>query len=702
MKCVLTNFVATISALTLLSMTSLAQPISFQQLSGPHGGGFYSIVADTDGNIYANTIGGPGPFKSTDDGETWFSIMNGLIPYSGQFHPLAVSPGNALFIGGAHSTAYLCRSTDGGSSWTPLDSLNTAGTSVLCIVIDKAGYVYVGTGNGIYRSTDDGEHWSHFGMAGSQVDGMAVNDSGHVFAGTSYAVYRSTDGGANWTPLPTGGGTRTVAIGDSGYIFAGRLEGGGILRSTDNGNSWDFVYPQVVSVTFASTPLFAGNGTAYFPTWGEGVLKSTDYGATWNHSNTGLGYPYVRALTMAPGGNLLAGTQYGIFKSTDSGAQWYSVGLNICGVRGLAVGPQNNLDASAWGMHRSTDSGLSWETIDNGLGSFDVRSMIVKENGEMFIGTNDYSNGILFRSTDSGDSWTRADTGLPTGVVINGLAVLPSGELIAGGSGYASVCHISTDDGGSWTDIANGAFSMVGPVAANADGDIFAASNGIWRKLNGDTAWSNVGAPGVTGTPTFMFIAKNRSIYSNSHMSTDNGTTWTPLTVGSALSSVAENSLGHLFAGTPGSGVYRSTDDGGSWEQISGGLTNLDIRSVAIDTNDFLYAGSWGKSVFRTTTSTLTDVGDISFEPVSFSLSQNYPNPFNPTTTIDYDLPATEFVKLTVYDMLGREVRTLVDGIETPGRKSVSFNAEGLSSGTYYYRLRAGERVQTRELVVVR
>ncbi len=88
--------------------------------------------------------------------------------------------------------------------------------------------------------------------------------------------------------------------------------------------------------------------------------------------------------------------------------------------------------------------------------------------------------------------------------------------------------------------------------------------------------------------------------------------------------------------------------------------------------------------------------------PVSFSLHQNYPNPFNPTTRIEYAIPQTSHVSLKVFDMLGREVAPLVDEVQDLGFKSVEFNASGLASGVYFYRLTAGSFVETRKLMVIR
>jgi hypothetical protein len=88
--------------------------------------------------------------------------------------------------------------------------------------------------------------------------------------------------------------------------------------------------------------------------------------------------------------------------------------------------------------------------------------------------------------------------------------------------------------------------------------------------------------------------------------------------------------------------------------------------------------------------------------PGSFSLLQNYPNPFNPNTTIEYSLPKQSHVTLRIYDVLGRELETIVNGIETPGNKKVKFDASRFSSGVYYYRLEAGSFVETKKFVLLK
>ena len=83
-------------------------------------------------------------------------------------------------------------------------------------------------------------------------------------------------------------------------------------------------------------------------------------------------------------------------------------------------------------------------------------------------------------------------------------------------------------------------------------------------------------------------------------------------------------------------------------------------------------------------------------------MHQNYPNPFNPSTTIRYALPARTHVTLTAFNTLGQRVAVLVEGEVEPGYHDVTFDASGLASGVYLYRLEAGDFVQTRRLVLVK
>ncbi|MBK8552260.1 MAG: T9SS type A sorting domain-containing protein [Ignavibacteria bacterium] len=88
--------------------------------------------------------------------------------------------------------------------------------------------------------------------------------------------------------------------------------------------------------------------------------------------------------------------------------------------------------------------------------------------------------------------------------------------------------------------------------------------------------------------------------------------------------------------------------------------------------------------------------------PEQYFLGQNYPNPFNPVTKINYELRVTSYAELVVYDVLGKEVTTLVNVKQSPGTYQVEFDGSGLPSGVYFYRINAGEFTETKRMILVK
>ena len=109
-----------------------------------------------------------------------------------------------------------------------------------------------------------------------------------------------------------------------------------------------------------------------------------------------------------------------------------------------------------------------------------------------------------------------------------------------------------------------------------------------------------------------------------------------------------------------------------------------------------------GKDKYTFTPTNVTGINGTNSVPVNFMLSQNYPNPFNPSTTIKYSVPHADLVSLKIYDILGREVRTLINEYKSPGTYYINFNAHGLSSGVYFYRLTAGSYSGVKKLILIK
>ncbi|HEY6952532.1 MAG TPA: T9SS type A sorting domain-containing protein [Bacteroidota bacterium] len=133
------------------------------------------------------------------------------------------------------------------------------------------------------------------------------------------------------------------------------------------------------------------------------------------------------------------------------------------------------------------------------------------------------------------------------------------------------------------------------------------------------------------------------------------------------------------------------------WSTLEGHQLSVSIDSGATSGTVSLHSVSWTR-VAQTPTFVSTRVEP----PASFVLEQNYPNPFNPSTNISYTVPKRSLVTVRVYDMLGREVATLVDAEKEPGSYRVSFDATKLAGGVYVYRLQAGNFTATKKLLLLK
>ena len=149
--------------------------------------------------------------------------------------------------------------------------------------------------------------------------------------------------------------------------------------------------------------------------------------------------------------------------------------------------------------------------------------------------------------------------------------------------------------------------------------------------------------------------------------------------------------------------ILRTSDGGNTWLKQSNPSTSS-LRSVWFtDANNGTAVGDYG-TLLRTTNGGVTFIGKENniTNPNEFILSQNYPNPFNPNTTINYSLPKQSNVTIKVYNILGKEVLTLVNENKPRGNYSVEVNANNLSSGVYFYRLSTGQFAQVKKMILIK
>ena len=159
----------------------------------------------------------------------------------------------------------------------------------------------------------------------------------------------------------------------------------------------------------------------------------------------------------------------------------------------------------------------------------------------------------------------------------------------------------------------------------------------------------------------------------------------------------------YIFNNTLQPGIYSTNDGGTSWSNITDNLGHWGGKFLRLNPHNTnqLFLGTDGGDVWIKDLVTTIDDNEVSI-PSKFNLDQNYPNPFNPSTRISYQLPTLSKVVLKVYDILGREVTTLVNREQNAGNYKIIFNSSNLSSGIYFYRIVSGVFTQTKKMMVIK
>jgi hypothetical protein len=195
--------------------------------------------------------------------------------------------------------------------------------------------------------------------------------------------------------------------------------------------------------------------------------------------------------------------------------------------------------------------------------------------------------------------------------------------------------------------------------------------------------------------------------------SADSGATWTrKISPGRfSIRAVWPEDAARAFAAGENGTIYYTTDQGNSWfSQYTADTHDLQALHFTDPSHGFA-VGSGGTVLVTSSAGTTTTVPAANSPvPEVFALEQNYPNPFNPVTTITFTIPGGSVaggsglspVELAVYDMLGRQVATIVRENMAPGAYSVRFDAARLASGVYLYRLMAGGRSFTKKMVILK
>jgi len=397
-------------------------------------------------------------------------------------------------------------------------------------------------------------------------------------------------------------------------------------------------------------------------------------------------------------------------------AQWTNTGgppINRSN-QALETKELNIFSGTNGGMVRSTQGGGSWMNIDNGLGSYtNIRCVIftpnyLNQDGSLMCGT---AAGGIFSSTDFGDQWT---------VFPNDTLNIPGNPNVNTIISHLDVVYIGTDKGvfshqytGSWYSKNLGfpstsdtkVFSLImkdGHFFAGTNNGVYRLNNQYWSEKNNGLLNTNVIA--LTYSGQYLIAASAQSSDEGVYISSDDGENWTysiSVAFPTSLLAIGQN----IFVSSFGDGVWLSTNNGSSWNQINEGFAGSAYYVLSLAANDDdVFAGTNAAGVWRRPLSqVITDINDLSTnQPTKFTLEQNYPNPFNPSTTISFSIPNEELVSLKVFNPLGEEVAELVNETKPAGNYSILFDERDLASGIYLYKISAGSFTQTRKMMLVK
>ncbi len=556
-------------------------------------------------------------------------------------------------------SATLQKTTDRGVSWRQVGSRFGNG-KIRSIAVSAVGDLYIvisPTGNasdsisGLWKSGDEGKSWKRMELNNSVVDVIASPDSSlHVLyfrgiSGPAYS-YRSFDQGATWD---------SSKVGDDNYFTASGADVNGnlficmntvVYRSSNKGTTWSKVYG--LTIGRAHNISFAPNGDIYLSTIGQpyGLYRSVDGGLSWaRRSLPDSKDQHLQGTAVSSSGRILFVGSYELLYSDDRGSSWSSYGQisNELGYQVPSIpciaDPDNGFHVVMMGcvVHVTADT---FNVLTPPISTVPV--LFCHSDGSI-IASNMYEphhvfnyGGIisgLWHSTSQGEVWeplyghgsagnTRPSF-TPTCIERD-----TNQTLFA----FADRSIFTSDDGIVWR-LNSKAPAIEGTVnaivatpnrrlylATTSDGMLISPDNGeLWWQVNNGLSGTNVTAAAVALDNTLLAAEMNKLF-----RSTNNGDNWEQITSASFTGTIKIlkfDMAGTLFAAVLGEGVFRSTDKGSTWQAMNAGLPNFTIAAILL-ANDGSTIVSTDSGVFRFTNSVWSRFNEGLTAPV-LSLAQD-------------------------------------------------------------------------------
>jgi len=659
--------------------------------------------AGTGENNYGTTPGGS-IVRTTDGGKNWteidFSSAVPNISFTYCDKIIFVNSQTGFMIAGKSKSSYLLKTIDGGLTWVKKDSL--VSTSTLrwydMDFYNESKGVVVGTAKNIEKyTTDGGETWNfsttindNFFKNLRAVKFISENEivtlgEGAELSGVPTPIYKSFDGGATWVKKTQSPANSYSKI--RGLYFKNNLEG---IAVGSTSSSYPFVY------------------------------KTTDGGETWTASQPNTGFAYFQVA--GTGDNLIVlGYGGSYLKSTDMGANFSVIPVkDSAPIMSLQFVNSKGYAAQLYGtlLGSSDDGNTDWQNLSQ-TGFYNQKVLYFIDENTGFILK---SNKTICKTTDGGLTWR---TVLEPEIFSSKNDAVDM-TFADANTGYASMTlndnseyHLfkTTDAGETWTDIYNQS-ALSGQLA------FFDANNGIMGGGNVAIKMTNDG--GVTWTPAVVnnvpaeyakqdisdieIINSNTAIMCGNYLllkSTDKGNSWDFINIPSmgvdtSFKTISFNgdSLGYMATFYNGV-IYKTNDGGENWTKDSTYADKFALYCSDFNNKGEIYFGTNNGTILKYQSSTVgVNEGNITVN--NYKLEQNYPNPFNPSTTFSFSIAKQEKVTLKVYDILGKEVTTILNDDLTAGSHTVRFDASGLSSGVYFYTLKAGSYNSTQKMILMK
>ncbi len=667
---------------------------------------------------------GAGLWKTTNGGQTW--TRKAMTPEPATCFRVRYAP-DGITVHGAFDLGYY-RSTNGGETWSNRLALSAWPTDLELHPVDPGILFLTVYGRGLFRSTNAGFTWAKMPAAGlpdtttgrGAVTVCAADPSRMYVAwaqpgGAMLGVFRSTDAGATWADVSPeeymwgqGWYNNTIAVcpTDPDLVLAG---GGGLYRTTDGGATWIAATDPHLHADYHASE-WAANGTDVWVAHDGGWSRSTDAGASWDVGDNTLPitqYVLVDADPFRTPFVLGRGSQdNGISITTDGGASWRFRAGGDGG--GFAVDPTDPARMYAtWGIfsgvhpfipHRSTNGGVTWTRTSGGIGACSQWWTRIRADGA--------SPPKVFTYGDRWVYWLGEPLAFWWG--LNGNPnPFPH---------FVSELTVSRREPGAewpvvWACLDS---SIDGERLEVWDGTAFlersaGLPSGVRvRKVavhpnRSDRAWALMNGMGTPGQKLFR--------------TTDRGLSWANVTgnlpdvpLGDLVAHPADDAL--WWVGSE-MGCFATTDAGATWSRWQLGMPEAtavtEMRWIDAGGAFHVVAGTYGRGMWvrdtgfaGATAAPEARAVATAPDPGLLELHAAAPNPFAESTALAFTLPREGHVTLRILDVAGREVARPADGVRVAGFHRVRVAAESLAPGVYFVRLEADGRVATGRITRIR